>query len=201
MSYPKRLLPDKYFKRISWHNDLNNQYLIRRTDNTDFIDIDGRIKSTSLASRTDHLRDFSTNMLGVFQVDDIYIEIIGPRKDYFTSNWEERESVLIPIINQDFHVNRLKGYYFFNIGDLNDVELSVYDDVTAVQPHCFVLHTPTKCNFWHFSLRWFFKGEDILTWTPSERRRILSSAKSFLIEKAIIQEPIFQELNTIHYFN
>ncbi len=201
MNYPIRLLPDKHFNKISWHKDLNNQYLIRYTDNDDYIDDDGKVKASSLTRRTDHLRDYSTYMLGKFIVEDIFIEITDIRKEYFTSEWNEGESVLVPIFNKDFIINHTRGFFFFCIGDLNNVELSKYDDITAVKPYCFILHTPTNCNFWHFSIRWFHDGADILSWPEKKRRRILSSAKTFLIERAIIREPVFQELEEFHYFN
>ena len=199
MNYPKHLIPNKHFNKILWHKELNNQYLIHYTDSTDFLDEDGKIKSNSI--RTDHLRDFSASLLGKFTIEDIRIEIIGTNKGYFIDDWQVGSEVTIPLYIRDFKLNLLRGYFFFYISDIHNAELVEYDDPTKVKAKCVVLHTPVNCNFWHFSIRWFHNGVDLNTWTESHRRRILLSAKAFLIENAITKEPLFQELDSIHYFN
>jgi hypothetical protein len=200
MSYPIHLLPNKHFNRIGWHKELNNHYLIRYTYNQDFIDDDGKLKPSSLVPQTDHLRDFSTSLLGKFDIDDIYLKIIGDNELYFLADWEEGTEVKIPSFNEDFSIELTRGRFFFCIGDLHNVELSKYEDKTEVIPFCSVIHTPINCNFWHFSIRWFHNGVDLISWTKDKRRRILSSAKAFLIERAIIKEPIYEELSVSHYF-
>lgn len=201
MSYPIHLLPNKNFNRIGWHKELNNHYLIRYTHNQDFIDEDGKLKPSSLVPQTDHLRDFSTSLLGKFNIKDIYLKIIGDNEEYFLAEWEEGTQVIIPAFNEDFSIDLTRGCFFFCIGDLHNVKLSKYEDGTEVIPFCSIIHTPINCNFWHFSIRWFHNGVDLISWSPNKRRRILSSARAFLIERAIIQEPIYDELNVYHYFN
>ena len=64
-----------------------------------------------------------------------------------------------------------------------------------------LLHTPINANYWHFSLRWFCDGEDVLGWTEKKRRRILTAAKTFIIERAFFEEPFFEQLASDIYTN
>lgn len=201
MNYPIHLIPNKSYNKIKWHTDLNNHYLIRFTDSEDFKDNDGKIKVTSI--RSEHVSDFSTNLLGIFTVKDIYIEICGPDKIYFNNDWKVGTEVNIPKYEKDFKYNLIRGYFFLYIYDLQNTVFAKYDDATKIALHCQVIHTPKNWNFWHFSLRWFYDSLDLNT-CPSKnaRHRILSSAKAFIIEKAIIiKEPCYQELDAIHYMN
>jgi hypothetical protein len=129
-----------------------------------------------------------------------HLKIIGENEKYFLADWEEGASVRVPTINEDFCTDPTRGFFFFCIGDLQNVQLRQYEDKTEVIPICSIIHTPVNCNFWHFSIRWFHDGVDLLSWSKDKRRRILSSAKAFLIERAIIKEPIYEELSVYHYF-
>ncbi len=54
---------------------------------------------------------------------------------------------------------------------------------------CKVIHTPINANFWHCSVRWFCDDKDSSEMTKGERRRVLSTAKTFLIEHAYLDLP------------
>jgi len=50
-------------------------------------------------------------------------------------------------------------------------------------------------------LRWFCDGVDVLGWSEKNRRRVLTAARTFIIEKAFFDEPFFEEINSSLYMD
>ena len=202
MCYPTRLLPQQHFKLMSWDDELKKHYLIHFTETKELKDpITNKLKIGLVVRQTDHLRDYSNNLLGVFLVEDIYWAIQKcPNKDILTDEWVEGSKVSEPIVPDEFKKDDSRGYFFMKMEECEDAVIDYLDDPN-IKPKCKVLHTPTNSNYWHFSLRWFVNGVDILTWTDKERRRILTSAKSFIIERAHFDEPNYEELDAQFYSN
>ncbi len=200
MAYPSRLLPQPHFKKIAWDETLRKCFLIHFTDSKDYIDpITQKLHIKMVVRRTDHLRDYSNNLLGVFIIDDIYWAVQeSENKEYLIADWIEKSKVKTPIVPNEIEKNENRGYFFLPINNCHD-KIVPYEDDDTIKPVCKLIHTPTNSNFWHFSLRWLCNGVDILDWTEKERRRILTAAKTFIIETASYNEPYFQELATIHY--
>lgn len=202
MPYPKRLLPQANFKKIAIQDTLRQQYLIHHTETKDIIDPNTRkLKLELVVRQTDHLRDYSNNLLGVFLIEDIFLAIQKcENKKYLTSEWEIGTDVIPPISPEEFKEEPERGYFFLCIGDCHEV-LVPYQDSPNINPICILLHTPTNSNFWHFSLRWFSNGKEIINLTKGEQRRILTAAKTFIIERAKFKEPFFEELDSTLYKN
>lgn len=200
MDYPNRLLPQPTFKRITYNEILDDHFLIHFTETKDNRDPeDGKLKIEAVVRYTDHLRDYSNNLLGVFLIDDIYWQLQPcENKVYYMSEWDLESEVERPNIPNDFQRNEQRGYFFLRIGDFhNKVVPSNIEN--EVGPVCILLHTPTNCNFWHFSLRWFFNGEDLQKWTGSKKRLMQTSAKTFIIERAKFDEPEYPVLDSDMY--
>ena len=201
MTYPIRLLPQPHFKNIDWQESLKNHYLIHYTDSKDLIDPNTEKLRISLVVRqTDHLRDYSNNLLGVFLVDDIYwaVNKESPNKEYFGELWTVGSSVNVPKVPIDFYRKEDRGYFFLKVSNCHGKVVQFEDD-TCVSPECKLLHTPTNGNFWHFSLRWFFNDQDLESWTAAIKRRMKTSAKAFIVENAFFKEPFFEEIDSSHY--
>jgi len=202
MIYPNRLLPQPNYKIITWHPALRKHFLIHFTTTKDLVDpITSKLKQSLVVYRTDHLRDYSNNLLGVFIVDDIYWSVQeSNNKQYLLGEWNVGEGVIPPQVPTEYRKDGSRGYFFLRIDDCHEVVVP-YQDATAITPVCVLLHTPINSNFWHFSLRWFCDGQDILEWDEKRRRRILTAARSFIIERAFFQEPFFEELDANLYTN
>lgn len=178
--------------------------MIHFTDDKEIIDpYTNKLHIDYVVKFTNHLRDYSNNLLGVFLVDDIYWALQDcPNKDYFMAKWKEGMEVKNPKVPDEYDQEESRGYFFLDIGDCHEEVVKFEDDQCKhSNPVCMVMHTPTNSNFWHFSLRWFFDGQDLESWTGGIKRRMKTSAKAFIIEKAFFDEPHYEEIDTDHYTN
>lgn len=202
MPYPNRLLPKSHFKKIIWSEYLRSQYLVHYTETSDNRDsTTGKLDIRHVVNRTDHLRDFSNNLLGVYLTDDIFWSLQDcENRFYFVADWEIGSNVQIPSVPEEFNRNEKRGYFYLAIDDCHE-QIIEFNDETGISTVCLLMHTPTNSNFWHFSLRWFCNGADIIEWTERQRRRILTIAKVFIIERAFFEEPFFEELSSDLYTN
>jgi hypothetical protein len=195
MLYPTRLLPRVDYRIIGWREELLLCYLVRSTSSSDLIDsLTGMVRAKHINDGSrEHLKDFSTNLLGIFAPAYSAIKINPTeRKAYFIGYWVKGEHV-DPPGEQDFSIMEDYGNVFYKIADLQGFPQPFS---IATKPgyvgECFVAHTPTRSNFWHFSVRWKINGNDIEeVLNENERRNLLGLVRSFLIEKAIIDAPNF----------
>lgn len=202
MNYPARLLPKSNYKKIKWSTDLCPLFLLRYTLTQDLLDDTNKLKEECIAKQTDHLRDLSTNLLGEFLIEDNKIEVIE-KKDFFCE-WNEGENACEPVYNVDFVINEDRGYFCWNIGEIILLKFSHTDHIgnNDYQLNFKVLHTPVKCNFWHFSIRVFSENQSeisTLTVRDSLKKTLWRKAKEQLRECAIIKIPNFSMLDLKHY--
>jgi hypothetical protein len=203
MNYPARLLPQSDYKKIEWSNDLCPLFLLRYTPSQDLLDDVNKLKEEYIAKQTDHLRDLSTNLLGEFLIEDNKIEIIEKEKDFFCE-WNEGDEASEPVYNIDFVINENRGCFYWNIGEIISLKFSHTDHIGNNDYHLnfMVLHTPVKCNFWHFSIRVFSENQkeiSTLTVRAGLKKTLWRKAKEQLREYAIIETPEFGSLNSKHY--
>ena len=193
MLYPAHLLPQPNYRIIKWRDELRQCFLLRSVPSADFIDSDtGKIRAKYVNDGSrEHLKDYSTNLLGIFQPPDAAIQLEkSERKSYLTETWPEGETVVPPMEN-DFAVRQEYGCFYYQIGALQGFPQPFS---TANQPdyvgNCYIIHTPTRANFWHFSVRWKIGEQDIeQALTESQRKNLLGLVRSFLIERAVISLP------------
>lgn len=207
-NYPQRILPKPHFKLITDIEVIKRGILIHYTDSIDNRDSDDLLKEQSLARHINHIRDYSNNLLGAFELEDIYIDVsVSESKEYFTDLWNVGSPVKSPVFQKDFIINSERGYFFLNISDFHNKEVNYVDlddPKLSIKASCQVLHTPTNSNFWHFSLRWITSdGLDIYSLGQNQQksmqRRVLTAAKSLIIKKAFFEEPSYFELDVKTY--
>lgn len=193
MSYPAHLLPQSQYRIIERREELRPCYLIRSAPSVDVLDFDTgkvRAKYVNDGSR-EQLKDYSINLLGVFQPSDSAIQLEKTeRKAYLTGAWTVGEEV-VPPDPADFFVLSHYGFFFYRIGEIQDFPqpFSIANRPDYVG-QCYVAHTPTRSNFWHFSIRWKIGQQDVEeALTESQRKNLLGLVRSFLIERAIISLP------------
>ncbi len=205
MQYPQKLIPKVSYKQIAVESGaLDDFFLIRHTKDKELIDpITQKLKRAYVGEQTYPLRDISVNLLGGdFDVCDIFIE--HDRKDpnfgYFNYDiWQEGESITNIPSEEYIFENTTRGYYFLRIGDLSSKTIPYEDDAkTQCKGNIKVLHTPTRRNFWHCSLRTFSHEGDLEPLTEKEikksiwRKHLLATLRAIIIENAIVDENFVQ---------
>lgn len=184
MDYPEHLIPRPDYRIMVDVSHLDGYCLQRSTPGTDIIDPDtSKIKAKYVAFQRDHLRDLSTNLISVFQPEDRYWGVTGERKAYYVELWQEGETVAQPTPEESTR-DEQKGAIYFSIQELLAMEVPYEkgdeEGVRLVQ--CKVLHTPVRSNFWHFSIRWFNEDGEIMNQKGKWSKRMLTTARSMLIE-------------------
>lgn len=201
MSYPNRLLPQPNYIKISNCTELLNCFLIRHTSSKEVIDIvTNKLKQELVVLQTDHLRDYSNNLLGIFELDDIYWSIqANENKERLIASWENGVEVTVPAVPFDFSVDYSRGYFFLEISKCHE-KVVPFEDATSTVVKCILIHTPINSNFWHFSLRWLCDGVDSTKLeNKTKRRRFLAAARIFIIEKATFEVPPVYILSRANY--
>jgi hypothetical protein len=201
MNYPAKLLPQSNYKKIEWSDDLHPLFLLRHTPTQELLDDTNELKEEYIVKQTDHLRDLSTNLLGEFSIEDNKIEVIN--KDFFRE-WDEGDDASEPVYNEDFVINGDRGCFYWNIKKIVLLKFSYTDHVDNNNYHLNfkVLHTPVKCNFWHFSIRVFSENQkEVSTLMVGSRlkKALWRRAKEQLREYAITETPVFNKLDSKHY--
>ncbi len=195
MNYPVALLPNPAYKRLDC--DLRNHIVIRftSTNNTEEIwdSETNMINVKYICSPKEHVDDLSMSILGTYKLSHVTIELTGEGKEKYGQYCEPDEKVEVPVFEVDFIANNNRHYWWIFIKAMNDRE---FDFKRADTPHiarCHVVHTPTKWNFWHFSLRWSSDGVNIDTLQPNEKAKIVQkfshSARAAIAALAKIDEP------------
>ncbi len=204
MQYPKHLLPHKDNKTIVFEDWLQSFFLLRHTPDQDLIDPDtGKLKFNYIVTQSDHLRDFSTNLLGTYLRADskIVIRSSKERMLYFNGLWQENEVVEAPKFQEDFEINESRGCFFLCIGELEGqkVPISIADKYTG-DAICKILHTPTRSNFWHFSIRWFTESGDAGSQKGAWVDRLFKTqVKTLIHQKALYEVPDCHQVEESYY--
>ena len=203
MPYPEALLPHTHFKRIL--SDLSGHSVCRTVAKKEMLEDSNAISENLLYESPLELFDYSTNLLGHFRLNDNYITLIGERKKYFRSEWDFAEEVDIPVDHEDFIIDETKGFFFLPIVRIHQkVQIpfkrplkDVSDSVTAV-----VVHTPSRSNFWHFSIRWVDKDGSVVK--PSNaawKNQISATMRAALLELIELNVPNIMVLDTKDFTN
>ena len=200
MEYPKRLIPQVNYKIMAIETRvLDSHYLVRHTKDKILLDpITQKLKRANVGEQTFPLRDISINLMGGdFIISDVYLihDRQDPDFEYFNYNiWQEGEN--IDKIPSDEYISEdsTRGYYFLRIGDFNHQKMTYTDDFgTEYQAEIKILHTPTRRNYWHFSIRTYGHEGDLEPLSEKEikkpwRKLILSMLRGLIIENALLDE-------------
>lgn len=205
MQYPQHLLPSPNYKHIAFGEWLKGCYLVRNTQDCNLVDEEtGKLKINYIVPQSDHLRDLSTNLLGTFTLNDTRFFLKAAdreRQAYFNALWKEGESVEYPIFLQDFDFDEQRGCFFLLIGDLDGLQVPYQINNGPLKyATCRILHTPTRSNFWHFSVRWMTEIGDLGALKGSWIERLLKTqVKTLIHQKAILDIPSHAKINESYY--
>ena len=189
--YPKHILPYPQYHFIEQSKLLTQSGLVLirhiESDKVQWIDNSNVLHPDCIQIQSDHLRDLSNNLLGVFKVDDIFYGISKEYRHSYCELWKEDTMGLIPADNECFK-DENRGFYFIPIDNLLKCDLP---EVGEQKCHFMIFHTPTKCNFWHISIRLLnSENKEIssLDLNDKKKKRIWKSARDFLIADIISRE-------------
>lgn len=189
--YPTHIIPHSNYKFIG-RDDLLSQsglVLVRHIDSSEVQKIEGTdlLHPDCIKIQSDHLKDLSNNLLGLFTVEDVFWGIVKECRYTYCGLWEENTEGLMPT-NEEYFRDSDRGFYFIPVDNLLQCNLP---EVAEHKCHFMIFHTPTKCNFWHVSIRLLdSNNEEISTLELSQKqkKKIWKSAKDFLIEDIILEK-------------
>lgn len=153
MGYPQKLLPKKKYTFINRHIDyLNKLYLVRH------IPSNAKKPNPSISiselGRTAQLPQYSLNLLGIFKVKHSKIRIDPKVTGKYSDYWSSGDIAARPRWNE-IRLDSDRGAIFFKFSIVNDYPYSTCLGSTKYQFTLCLRHKPTKCNFWHFEIKWF----------------------------------------------
>ena len=194
MNYPEELLPFKYYKKIT--SNLTGHYICRTTPNKNLIHPNtGLLRDEVLFGNSSHeCFDYSTNLIGYFQTEHKYITLIGEEKRYFREYWNFKENVKTPIFNKDFNYDKKRGLIYFLIDKIHKSIKIPYIKGTEQEAiaTAIIKHTPTRSNFWHFSIRWLDKDNKVISRNKSMwKNKIIASFRAKINEIYLIKDVNF----------
>ena len=200
MEYPTHILPKKHYKNIS--EILPDNFLIRHfilAKNEELIyDVNGHIENKFLFHPTERFGDLSTSLLGIFNTNDINVDLTPKGKRKYGSYCEGDFTFNIPDHPEDFSIDTsgLRKFWTLKIGNVHNVN-SIFSKSNGTETTftCHVIHTPAKWNFWHFSIRWFlnddkeyyFKQLENKQISEGNKRRIATAVRVLLKENIQIE--------------
>ena len=198
MEFPERLLPQPHFTFIDFEAVPRLWLvLIRHTETAEIWDEYNRLKSDHVSFQTDHLHDYSTNLLGHFQINDIGWK--WPKDSPFTTLWQSGQLVNVPVWPGEVDWINSRGSFFLTVPACYQITFAVETPTGMAQATCYVLHTPICGNFWHCSLRWLFDEDDVTKWAVKRRKHILKAARTFIIQHAQAAQPIYEPVSVDAY--
>lgn len=182
MEYPINLLPKTNYKRIS--TGLENKCLIRHfvADNNGIVDDLGLLKDYVIANGGEkQLPDLSTSLFGIFTQNDVFLNVINTSlNDYCEPNFNSSS----PIFEEDFVIAENRNYWSILVDKIDNQPIEY--DGADFKATCYIAHTPTKSNFWHFSIMWFINSENKY-WDASDttissatKRKLKKETRDFL---------------------
>lgn len=199
MDYPIRLLPKTNYKSIT--AGLEEKCLIRHfiaNNEQGIVDDLGFLKDYVIASGGEkQLPDLSTSLFGVFTDNDIVFNVINTSLNEYC---EPNHNSNPPVFEEDFIIADNRSYWSILVDKINNQPVE-YDGVNF-KATCFVKHTPTISNFWHFSIIWFIDSEGKYwdagdnTISNSIRRKLKKETRDFLklfAKQVILSDSIIEE--------
>lgn len=187
--YPERLIPKPNYRIID--NDVimsqNGLWLIRHveSDAVRYLGNTNTLSPDSIKIQSDHLRDLSNNLLGIFQIEDIFFGINKSHADYYCDCWDGTSECKIPS-DDHFFRDKNREHYFIPVDDLLKERITIENVMndTAETYHFKILHTPTRCNYWHISIRVYNdENQEVSNIDVSKKKksRIWKAVRDYLI--------------------
>lgn len=160
--YPNTLLPKKDYKFIDC--DVSENYLVRYVDriseDESIVDELGKVLVEHIGTPRERIQDLSVSLLGIYKKAHTELKFNKSGAEY--SNYcEPDEEVQSPIHLEHFDSDKLRSFWVIQIKNIVGKKVTVNLDNVDKQAVSYVQHTPTKGNFWHYSVRWSIDGKNI----------------------------------------
>ncbi|MCB0645213.1 MAG: hypothetical protein KDC49_01030 [Saprospiraceae bacterium] len=169
MIYPDELLPKKQYKYID--TDLKNHHLIRTVSTIDCLDENGFVGIEYIASPRHNLSNLSVHILSVFDYKHLPIVICGDRKAFLISDCDDFSEDANLVFGEDFILQETNWFWILRVGDLQDnYQCEIKGIVYQFAPT--VIHCPTRCNFWHYEIRWTILNSSFSQQTATQQKKI-----------------------------
>ena len=200
MSYPTRLLPKINYTYMATECLPKESSLLRITQTQDNADLLGKVKNDAMLDEKSYHQVFglSVNIYGPFLLDDIKFQIIS--KD-LNNYWNEADECLEYIQPTDYTITESRGAIFLYLFSLHNKPFPYSKNINNEERDfigtCIVIHKPTKCNFWHFEIKFkeqdgkIIKSKDV-SWQKRLQKHLI---KSFIKKFAFVKEPEKVELS------
>ena len=190
MNYPEQLLPKLIFKEIK--SDLSAYFLCRKVEDKSLLENQSSIASEELLGieRVNDCFDYSTNLPGIFELQHNEIELFGDKKKLFRSYWDWASEVETPIYKQDFELNIDAGWFFLPIDKIVSITIPFNKNAQKNDTdiaRAVAVHTPTNCNFWHFSIKWKDSAGFINSNDSAWKRKIIATVRSLFSELIVFE--------------
>ncbi|MEJ6980726.1 hypothetical protein WG906_09720 [Pedobacter sp. P351] len=178
---------------------MTDHFLIRYADLKEGVPLhDGQsVNVNYICSPKEHLIDLSTNLLGHYTEEHIKIMIQKVFSDDFNTYCDPSFPGIAPLYPEQFDFNDQRVYWTVKIEDIVGLEFEFMTGKTKKKIKSYVQHTPTKCNFWHFSIRWEVEGEkifetaDLLTNKSKLSQKIGAASRATFSQLASILLPAY----------
>lgn len=184
-------MPKINYKLIE--SDLSDRYLIRRFNDLETIPVTDNLGGISLVyicDPTSQIIDLSTNLLGIFKKNHFcYLITKNGQISGLTEYWDLISKTRRPHFPVEFEINNNYNCWSLPIKKLSGLTVPFFTglgskDEKKYEVECKVIHTPTRSNFWHFSLRWFLDGEDVNTLIANNQLKSKSAIVRWLSHAA-----------------
>lgn len=206
--YPDRLIPKPGYSIVAGE-DLNRQSglcLIRHIESsqTRFLPRTGTLDPDCIQIQSNHLKDLSTNLLGVFRIGDVSIGIVKDFTEIYHCLWDGKSVCKIPD-ESHFFIDEGRGFYFIPVDPLLSSDIKKVNLETRNEDHYHfrILHTPTVSNYWHVSIRVYDSDNNEISTLPisdSRKNKIWKTVKQYLVTRIVtIDNPDFNHLDPSFY--
>ena len=182
MPYPDHLIPSNDHKLIE--DNLVGFSLVRHTETRDILNEVGKIKVKCVCHPTANCENLSVSLFGIFNAQDILYTIKGGRKGYFFQEWVVGEEV-DPPTEEEYSIDKNKGCFYISIDDLRSlkpIKYTIGESSKQYELSCQIVHCPTRCNFWHFEIRWINEEGFLHDMSGSWKRRVAKLIKDRVSE-------------------
>lgn len=209
-AYPDRLIPKSDYIIIP-QTELMAQpglCLIRHVESKDAIFLPGTkiINPTNIVIESGKLRDLSTNLLGVFNQTDIkfVIDREPGKKFKYHDLWNGTDICDLPL-KEHYSIDEGRGCFYILVDKLKNSSIPYINlnNKTTENYHFLILHTPTKCNYWHISIRVYDSNEhevDELKISENKKKKIWKAVRDFLVSSIVVVEmPKYTQLDITSY--
>lgn len=161
-TYPEVLLPTVKFKYIDC--DISDYDLIRHFDVVDNTPIHNELDEIDvqyICHPSAQINDLSMSLLGIFKPTHTQISLTRQGKEVFGIECLPDFDGLPPTYQTDFIIDGKRCYWVIQCEFINEMKVVINIDNKDVEVISYIVHTPMKWNFWHYSIRWQIGNEDL----------------------------------------